>query len=556
MKASEMTLQSLLGGPNQYIIPVFQRYYSWGKENWLGLWEDLVELQEIGQPDSRHFMGALVFLAEPITPGQLPVFQVIDGQQRTITLVLLLCALRDVAHTRGFGLAAEITNTVLVHTFKRDREHFRVYPRQRDRDQFTAAIEQQKVAEGNIQKALQFFTKEISALKDCATEAELSGFFNLIVARLDFVAITLQGNENPYRIFRSLNSTGVDLSEADLIRNFVFMHVPASEQDRFDDQRWNLLEQHFFNADGRLNGVMMSAFFRDFMMSAGKYIPPTSTFQEFENYYAHGFQPSDLLNELDLYAGFYDMIRGVKPHPDEDCQVALSQLRQLESSTTYPLILNLMLRVHQMTLSTKDLAHAVKLIASFIFRRFVCGETSRPYGRWFVTACTQLGADPLAELRGVLKVRGFPSDTLFTDRFLQADLYTSRYAKAVLEALERGKGNKDTTVDLTKATVEHIMPQTLTDDWRAMLGPNAEQIHATWLHTLGNLTLTGYNSEFSNHSFDEKKEENERYPGYRQSNIQLTREIANHTNWTETEIKLRGQALVREAVSIWIGPDA
>jgi len=215
-----------------------------------------------------------------------------------------------------------------------------------------------------------------------------------------------------------------------------------------------------------------------------------------------------------------------------------------------------MLRVHQTTLSTKDFAHAVKLVASFILRRFVCGETSRPYGRWFVTACTQLGADPIAELRGYLKERVFPSDTLFADRFLHADLYTSRYAKAVLEALERGKGNKDTTVNLSVPTIEHIMPQKLTDDWRDMLGPNADAIHGQWLHTIGNLTLTGYNSELSNSSFDEKKKGNDKYPGYRQSNIQLTREIAEYTNWTEVEINARGQVLAKKAVTIWIGPDA
>jgi hypothetical protein len=550
MKASEMTLQTLLGGPNQYVIPVFQRYYSWRQENWLGLWEDIVELHDTGQTSSRHFMGALVFLAEPTIPGQIPAYQVIDGQQRTITLALLLCALRDVATMRGFsGLASQITNTVLVHPYHSGREHFRVYPRQRDRDQFTAAIEQKAVDEGNIQKALQFFTNEISKAQGCETEVGLRELFNLIVARLDFVAITLQG-ENPYRIFRSLNSTGVDLSEADLIRNFVFMHVPSSEQDSFDDKRWKVLEQHFFTSEDRLNGTLLSGFFRDFMMSNGKYIPPTSTFQEFENYYAPGFKPSELLDELDLYAQFYDIVRGVKAHTDKGCHAALRKLRRLESSTTYPLILNLMLRVHQGTLSPNDFAHAVSLVASFILRRFVCGESSRAYGRWFVTACTQLGSDPVNGLRGYLKGRGFPSDSRFTDYFLRADLYTSRYAWAVLEALERAKGSKEVVVDLQQATVEHIMPQRLTDDWKAMLGTDADQTHSTWLHTVGNLTLTGYNGELSNHSFEEKKKL------YWESNIQLTRDISQASSWTETEIKARGQTLAHEAVKIWIGPDA
>lgn len=549
MKATNLNLQGVLNSANQYVIPVFQRFYSWGESDWKRLWEDIIEIQGPDHPTHSHFMGSLVFVPEKLYPDRVPAFQVIDGQQRLITLTLLLCALRDTAQKHGFDmLAAEITQTYLVHPFKKGSEYFRVYPRQRDRGDYMAAIDQKGLAAGRAGEALAYFTQQIATLPDATTEDGLRAFFDLLKASIDLVTITLEG-ENPYRIFKSLNSTGVDLSEADLIRNFIFMHVPIADQDAFDDSYWVPLEKHFEKSDKSLDGNALSAFFRDYLMRTGRYVPPAGTFQAFETRYHNGFVPVDLVQELARCAISYDKIRGLLQHPDSHANNALRKLRQLESSTAYPLVLNLMERVETGTMSITDLVQAVELLSGFILRRFVCGESSRAYGRLFVAVCNELGDDALAGLRTSLAKRGFPDDTRFTTTLIRFPLYGSRYTRSILETLERYHEHKE-PADLTLAQIEHIMPQTLSNEWLVDLGPDAPAIHAAWLHTLGNLTLSAYNPELQNHAFRVKREE------YKNSNIIMTRRLAERTTWDAQAIEERGQRLAELAAKVWVGPDA
>jgi len=406
MKASDANLQGILQSPNQYVIPVFQRFYSWQQDDWKRLWDSLMEMREPEHDKKGHFMGSLVFVPEPPLPNKVPAFQVIDGQQRLTTLSLLLCALRNVAGEAGFAeLQAEIKENYLVHRFKKDREHFKVYPRQRDRASYLAAVTENGVVSGNIGDALDYFTREIKSMTDSDKEEGLRALFSLLQSRLDFVHITLEG-ENPYQIFKSLNSTGVDLSESDLIRNFMFMHVDADSQDDFDDTKWKPLEKHFENSEGTLDGRVLSAFFRDFLMREGKYVAPDATFEMFEKRFSiSGFVPANLADELTQSVNDYEYIRGAAKHPDAKVDAALAQLRQLDSSTAYPVVLRLLQQHKLGNLSASELAESVSLLSGFILRRLVCGESSRAYGRWFVTACLTLPVAPLSELRDFLLVK-------------------------------------------------------------------------------------------------------------------------------------------------------
>ncbi len=551
MRVAKQTLQETLNSANQYIIPVFQRYYSWERPSWQQLWEDITELQEPDDQGARHFMGTLVFVAEPHATYSVPAYQVVDGQQRLLTLSLLLCAIRDVAISHGFDdLADEITQTFLVHKFKKGREHYRVYPRQRDRDQYLTALHGNTILEvdGKINQAITFFTGTVQGVQGHDTEAGLRAFFDTLQSGLEFVHIILEG-ENPYQIFKSLNSTGVDLGEGDLIRNFVFMHVPIAEQDGFDDQRWKPLEAHFENASGQLDGKTLSAFFRDFLMRRGRYIGPASTFAHFEKRYTtESLQPHALVDDLARHAGFYDVIRGRRPYGVDAVDDAFAQLRDLDSSTTYPLLLTLMDRVAPDGMAVTDLAHAVELLSSFILRRFVCQESSRQYGRWFVSSCPLVGEDPLASLRTYLIDKGFPDDDRFRADFVRFNrLYQSNYAAPILRALERAYHHKEPS-DLSSTQIEHIMPQTLTPTWQADLGGDWQRVHNERLHTLGNLTLSAYNGEVSNKPFVEKRKT------YETSNVVITRLVAQYPTWTETQIIERAGTLSELATCIWVGP--
>ena len=554
MKASDANLQDILQSANQYVIPVFQRFYSWQKDDWKRLWDSLLELREPEHDKKGHFMGSLVFVPEPSLPNKVPAFQVIDGQQRLTTLSLLLCALRDVAREAGFTeLQAEVKENYLVHRFKKDREHFKVYPRQRDRASYLAAVTENGVVSGNIGDALAYFTREIKSMTDSDKEEGLRALFSLLQSRLDFVHITLEG-ENPYQIFKSLNSTGVDLSESDLIRNFMFMHVDADSQDDFDDTKWKPLEKHFETAQGTLDGRVMSAFFRDFLMREGKYIAPDATFETFEKRFSiSGFVPADLADELIQSVGDYEYIRGTAKHPDTKVDAALAQLRQLDSSTAYPVVLRLLQQNKIGTLTASDLAEALDLLSGFILRRLVCGESSRAYGRWFVTACLTLTDTPLSELRKFLLAKGFPSDDRFSNALLRFNLYDSRYCWSFLQSLERAHHHKE-PADLTKTQIEHIMPQTLTDEWKQELGPEWQRVYEERKNTLGNLTLTAYNTELSNKPYTEKRDGFKDYTGYKNSNIVITRDLAGNATWTEDQILDRGQKLAQLATLIWCGP--
>lgn len=553
MKAGELTLQGTLTAQQQYVIPIFQRYYAWDTKQWDELWEDIKELSE--KPGSRHFMGALVFVPQntPVTYS-FPVYQVIDGQQRIITFSLLLTALRNMCATAGHQqLADEITNSVLVHQYKADQEHFRVYPRQRDRQDFIDAIIGKGKPTNRVGKALNFFTDAIPEIVPDPTPEALRAFYNLLLRGLEFVHINLDA-ENPYKIFRSLNSTGEDLSPADLIRNFVFMSIPIGRQDQFDKDLWTPLELRFTNGKNEVNAKLVSSFFRDFLMVTGEHIAPADTFEVFEGRYknADAFR---LVAELTSAAKLYDYIRGAVAQPNPKMNLVLMKLRQLDSSTAFPLILRLFGMLEAQRISTDQFIECVESISGFIFRRYVCGENSRAYAKWFVAACNAVNStDPGGSLERFLTERGsFPPDARFVSALVKFPLYSSKYAFSVLQELETSFGNKEAP-DPERATVEHIMPQTLSKEWKEDLGPDARRIHEDWLDTLGNLTFTGYNTGLSNKRFSIKLEGFGDTVGYRKSNFELTKMFLPGTKWGEEEIAKRGQELAERAAGIWVGP--
>ncbi len=548
MNADTATLIDLLSSQNQYVVPIFQRYYSWKKSDWENLWNEVEDLRNPEQETGSHFMGSIVLDSQKQKTLGKPAFQVIDGQQRLMTFTLLMCALRNTAKEMGFEKLCEaIEETTLLDPHEEGRSRFRVYPRHRDREHFMAAVEGNGKTGGRIADALGFFTERVQDLKEAESEKDLRKFFDLIKRRIEFVHIILE-DENAYEIFRSLNSLGQPLSEADLIRNFVFMHVKLDDQDRFDDELWKPIERHFEDGGGQLDGGSISRFFRAFLMRNGQYTKKAATFQDFERRYSGvGFDPENLAIQLNWHADHYDVIRGKARHESEHVEAALSKLRGLDASTTRPLLLNLLHLREEGDLADEDLVRCVEMVCGFILRRYVCGENSRAYGTWFVVACRTLGSQPVEGLRRFLtEGREYPDDARLERCLGRFNLFQSDYGRYVLERLERSFDHKEPP-DLSKAQIEHIMPQTLNDEWRRDLGVEHERVHAEWLHTLGNLTLSAYNPELYNHPFRKKREM------YADSNIALTRRLADRQNWGEEAIRARVVELTGRAKKIWTG---
>jgi hypothetical protein len=546
MKPSIQTLGQILYSPSQYVIPVFQRNYRWERPQWEKLWSSLLEIQS---PEKRgnHFMGFLVFVPGLAQPGQHTTFHMIDGQQRLTTSSIVLAAIRNAARDAGQAeLAEEIHQYYLVHPLKRGDQHYRLLPKERDHDSYLALVSGHSEPTGRMADALGFFDEQLSALAAEGPQ-RLRSLFDTVCQRFEFMCATLEA-ENAYNIFKSLNSIGVPLGPSDLIRNFIFMHVAPDEQDEFDRALWGPLEEIFTRADGTLDEEFFSRFFRDFLMSGGRYLAPKDTFPSFEaRYEATGFSPKALAQELIDTVRRYAVISGQQADASADVTRALAGLNVLESSTTYPLLLALFDKRAAGVVSAEQLAVCIEMLRGFILRRFVCGASSRGYGQMFVRALGKGANDPVKALEAYLLDRGWPDDRQFEAAFVEFPLYQRGYTREVLETLERARGHKEPAA-LQAAQVEHVLPQTLSDAWIESLGSEAERIQADWLHRPGNLTLSAYNQELWNHPFVTKRQR------YAQSNIVITRELASFDRWGEEEIRSRGRGLAKEAACIWIGP--
>lgn len=545
MKPSIQTLEQILCSPSQYVIPVFQRNYRWDRAQWQKLWASITDLQS---PDKtgNHFMGFLVFVPGLAQPGQHTRFHMVDGQQRLSTSSIMLVALRNVACDLGqTDLSSEINDLYLVHERKKGDEHFRLLPKAKDQKNYVAIVTGKGEPAGRIADALDFFEERFKEAAEAAQN--LRALFNLVCQRLEFMCATLEA-ENAYNIFKSLNSTGVPLGPSDLIRNFVFMHVKPDDQDEFDADRWAPLEAGFTTDNGRLDEDAFSRFFRDVLMMDGRYVQPKDTFSTFEaRYEATGFSPQALTDSLLINASHHAVIAGKQPDESSVVTDALVGLNDLESSTTYPLLMAMFKKRADGVVDSAALARSIGMLRGFIVRRFICSESSRGYGQMFVRAIDTAAASPLQSLETYLLQRGWPDDARFEAAFFSFPLYQRGYTKTVLETIERHRGHKEPAT-LLAAQVEHIMPQTLNDAWLADLGADAKRIHIEWLHRPGNLTLSAYNQELWNHPFAVKRQE------YLKSNVVITRELADQSSWGEAQIRARGEGLAHEATSIWVGP--
>lgn len=546
MKPSIKELGGVLFAPSQYVIPVFQRNYRWERPQWEKFWLSVLEIRQ-PEKTSNHFMGFLVFVPGLAQPGQHTRFHLIDGQQRLTTSCLLLAALRNVARRLGQAdLADEVHDEYLVHPRKKGEEHYRLLPKQRDQASFVAIVENQSAPAGRMSDALVYFEEQLATIAQSDT-AELRDLFNVVCQRLEFMCATLE-TENAYNIFKSLNSTGVPLGPSDLIRNFVFMHVPPDDQDAFDHDHWTPLEAMYAHAGERLDDETFSRFFRDVLMMDGHYVQPKDTFTTFESRYeATDFSPVELADELLRRSRDYAIISGRGQDGDQAVTNALRELNLLESSTTYPLLLALFRRREEGEIDSSALTHCVQMLRGFILRRFVCGDSSRGYGQMFVRALARDTGEPVCTLEAYLLERGWPDDRRFIEAFVQFPLYKRGYAREVLATLELARGHKEQAA-LDAVQIEHVMPQTLRPEWQTLLGDEAERIHADWLHQPGNLTLSAYNQELGNQPFEDKRAR------FAQSNVVLTRELGDMPTWGEDIIRSRGEAMAKVAATLWIGP--
>jgi uncharacterized protein with ParB-like and HNH nuclease domain len=558
MDARAKTVREILHSGDQYLVPFFQRSYSWTGKYWERLFSDVLALMQ-DERNRQHFLGPLVCTATAHQPGEVPGYLLIDGQQRLTTLTLLLAALRDVARTRGLDdLADEIMEDYLVHKRKKGFQKYKVVPRLGDREALAAVVEdedRQKHARSGIAKAYRYFCSEIEPWGDADGATHLERLFKAVTQRLSLVVVTIDG-ENPYEIFESLNSTGLPLEESDLIRNYLFMLVPLADQAEFNEKHWQPFEGFFEAAEGR-TAIPATAFYRNYVMREGAYSKAGSTFVDFKDQFTRrGLKPEEQVKELSQFVGYEAALRSPRLCPDAALRASLSRITQLDITTAYPLLLSLLNRHDRQEMDRDTLLGCLVDLESFVIRRSICGESTRAYGRWFPEAVRAVRENPREDLRQYWLRRGWPDDEAFAARLEDFPLYRreTKKARLLLEALEEGHRHKE-KVDVATLTIEHVMPQTIKDDkagkaWRNMLGAEWQRVQNALLHTIGNLTLSGYNPELSNRPFEKKQRD------YGESNVVLNRYFAKVEVWNEDAIRKRSRVLAEKVLKLWPRPDA
>ena len=396
MEAQVKTVREILHSGDQFLVPFFQRQYSWTKKEWHNLYTDVVALIEAGD-EAKHFLGPLVFTPFHHAPGDGPRYQLIDGQQRLTTLTLALAALRDVARLNGHeDLADEIHEDFLIHKRRHDLQRFKVVPRLEDRQKYSSVIDGKapgSVASKDIIGCYSFFKR---AWKNPVADAGVEVARRILVAltaRMSLVAITVDG-ENPYEIFESLNWKGLELEESDLIRNFLFMQVLPAEQAHFHETHWRSYEQRFEKVE-RFEKVPPTQFYRNYLMREGRYCANKTAYVEFKRQNLDRVLTTvDQLTELERYATFELWLQRPELCDRAYLRERLLEIQRLDMTTAHPLLLNLLDRHDKGYLSREELDVCLRDLASFVIRRTICGESTRPYGRWFTEAIPRIKVRP------------------------------------------------------------------------------------------------------------------------------------------------------------------
>ena len=572
MDANDRNLQDLFTGEDQYLIPVFQRRYSWKEKHWEALWDDISELLESPLGEDEHFIGAFVCMSGHNSPGERPRYLVIDGQQRLITLSLFLCAIRDAGKRIDLAEASELTEKEsdeieklsgmiqekhLTDPYRDGIDKYRIVSRAEDRDSLFELLEgestEPKITDSTIYAAYSYFSDRLDSCVAERGEHSLKKLQQILMQQLPLAMITASEDENPYTIFETLNERGLTLQESDLIRNFVFMELDLEDQDRFNEEHWLPFEDKFSGTEEH-STESLTRFYRVYLMRNGNYVKKNGVYNAFRNRIESS--PRELAEIFDYYSDLYLAIKRPNTADPEWLQTALNRKQYLDIGTADPLILNLLNRWKSGDLASSELKQIFHGLESFAIRRSICGESTRAYYQTFPGSIKAIDEDAIAQsLFSYLKRRGWPSDEEFRSALVTFDLYSREGDKCrlMLETLQRNYGHKE-PVDLESTQIEHVMPQEIGEGedgeaWKSMLGGDWEKVHKEWLHTLGNLTLTGYNPELSNRRFDYKQ------TLFEDSKIDLNEYFVEVDRWTQDEIKDRGRELADRISVIWPVPE-
>ncbi|WP_407378103.1 DUF262 domain-containing protein [Megamonas funiformis] len=554
MDARKANIYKFLSGDKQYIIPVYQRIYSWEIEECKRLWFDIVDMQKKNK--NGHFVGSIVSITENDAPSDMSKFTIIDGQQRITTLMLLLLALRDYAfiHREEKSINwKKINNSFLKNPDEDDDSQYKLLLTETDKDILISLIEKRPIDENLNSRLISNYNYFFSNIKNM--DLSLQDIYEAI-GKLQIVNINLdRTSDEPQVIFESLNSTGKELSESDLIRNFVLMGLDNKQQKDIYKNIWRPMEQLFRYEKQTL---LMDRFFRDYLTMKLARIPKLDKIYEEFKMYTNNCEFStleDLCKDLYMYARYYtNMI--FEQGTNKNLINLYKEIKYLKMEVAFPFLLKIHYDFERNLINEDEHVSIIKLCISYVFRRNICDIPTNSLNKTFATLKNEINVDDYINsikaffiLKDDYKI--FPNDEKFSSALKVKDIYHMRIRNYILSSLENF--NNKALINIENYTIEHIMPQTknLSNVWKKELGKNYETVQKKYLHTIGNLTLTAYNSEMSNKSFSEKMEMN---GGFKESALRLNSYVVKQNEWNEKIIKERVSILVEKALLIWKYP--
>jgi uncharacterized protein with ParB-like and HNH nuclease domain/predicted transport protein len=558
MKATEAKLLDFLKKSPQFVIPIYQRTYSWTERECRQLWDDILRT---GTNDNiaAHFVGSIVYIEKGLyqVSSQSPLL-VIDGQQRLTTVMLILEALArrlgEQEPVDGFS-AKKLRSYYLLNTLEEGERGFKLLLTQTDKHSLLALVQQKpQPADPSLRITENFalFEEQVNALgSDVASLCKG-------LAKLVIVDIALsRDQDNPQLIFESMNSTGRELSQADLIRNFILMGLEPAHQTQLYEDHWRPMEVAFGQ---EAYGSHFDGFMRHYLTVKTGEIPNVKAV--YEAFKAHARSPAvgaagvdALVADIHAFASYYCAM-ALDGESDKVLAIALRDLRELKVDVAFPFLLELYHDYAHGILESDAFARAIRLVEAFVFRRAICAIPTNSLNKTFATFGRALRKDRYLEsiqahLLTLPSYRRFPNDEEFKRELSTRDLYNFPRRSYWLRRIEN-HGRKE-RVPVDEYTIEHILPQneTLSAKWREALGPHWQRVQETWLHTLGNLTLTGYNAEYSDRPFAEKRD----MPGgFKDSPLRLNEGLGTLDTWDEAAIQARAQRLAKQAVRVWAAP--
>lgn len=541
--------QFLEGSGKSFIIPVYQRDYAWTKINCQKLWEDIVDLSHHARND--HFLGTLVTIGRGFDE-----YTVIDGQQRLTTISIMLIALhnylkkQDQIPDQEKFLSEQILDFLINKYSSEQDKRIRLKPNKQDQSYFESLFEDHSSleTESNIVNNYNFFYNKIKS-RDLSPLQLFQSF-----QKIKIVLINLDTEQDdPQLIFESLNSTGVDLTAGDLIRNYMLMDLPPTEQDKMYNNYWIKIEKLVGN---------LAEFVRNYLIYKEKIsVKKGDVYPVFKKFALSQFKNDKeaIVNDLLYFAEIYSWLIQLKSHNNESINNNLIRLNKIEFTVCHPYLFDVFNDLQHGILTEKEVKEILAIIESYAFRKMIVDNSTQGLNKMFITFSKEIKKEQSWEdnYLDILKFKilektasqRFPNDQEFDNALIYKEIYRtqSKNKNFLLESLENY--NSSYSINIDELTIEHIMPQTLTKEWKESLGENWQEIHKKYLHTLGNLSLTAKNRELSNNSLEEKQAID-----YKESKLKLSFKLDRGSQWGEKEILDRAKRLAQDAISIWSYP--